>query len=149
MHSHTHSHTTHYTLTHTHSLTHTHTHTHRHTLHTLTHTHTHSHTHTLTHRHTLHTPRKLSHTCYCLTALVNKGNCLYAQSRFEKACDFYQEAQRVEATCTEALYNLGLAYKRLGQLALECFNKLQTIFKNLPEVIYQLADVYPLKFSNF
>jgi tetratricopeptide (TPR) repeat protein len=42
-----------------------------------------------------------------ITALVNKGNCLYAQGEYEKARDFYQEAYNVEATCTEALYNLG------------------------------------------
>ena len=45
--------------------------------------------------------------CVCLIALVNKGNCVFAQGEYEKAKDFYQEAYNVEASCTEALYNLG------------------------------------------
>lgn len=79
-----------------------------------------------------------------MLALVNKGNCLFSQERFEEACEYYQEALSVEATCTEALYNLGLTYKRLGDLnsAFECFTKLQTIFKNLPQVLYQIANMY-------
>ena len=80
------------------------------------------------------------------SALVNKGNCLYAQQKFEDASGYFKEALSVEATCFEALYNLGLTYKSLGDLssALQCFTKLQMIFKNLPQVIYQIADMYPM-----
>ncbi|KXJ23694.1 intraflagellar transport protein 88 homolog [Exaiptasia diaphana] len=83
---------------------------------------------------------------YNPAALVNKGNCLYAQGEFEKAREFYQEAYNVEATCTESLYNLGLVYKKLGQYedALDCFTKLHAILRNHPQVIFQLANLYEL-----
>ncbi|XP_019856769.1 PREDICTED: intraflagellar transport protein 88 homolog [Amphimedon queenslandica] len=77
-------------------------------------------------------------------ALVNKGNCLYAQGQYQSSVEYYQEALSVEATCSEALYNLGLAYKKLKNFpsALSCFTKLHTIFKSLPQVLYQIADIY-------
>jgi len=58
--------------------------------------------------------------------------------------EFFREALNVEATCCQALYNLGLVYKKLGrtQDALETFLKLHTILKNAPEVIWHLADLY-------
>ena len=75
---------------------------------------------------------------------MNKGCCVYSQGEYEKARDYFQESLCVEATCTEALYNLGLVHKKLGcyQEALECFNKLHSIFKSSAQVIYQLADLY-------
>ena len=77
-------------------------------------------------------------------ALVNKGCCVFARGDYEKGREYFQEALNVEATCTEALYNLGLAYKRLDRLpeALECFLKLHSILKNSAHVIYHLADIY-------
>ena len=45
------------------------------------------------------------------SALVNKGNCLFASGDYEKAREYYQEAYNVEASCTEALFNLGMAEK--------------------------------------
>ena len=77
--------------------------------------------------------------------MVNKGNCLYAQGQYQSSVEYYQEALSVEATCSEALYNLGLAYKKLKEFssALSCFTKLHTIFKSLPQVLYQIADMYP------
>ena len=77
-------------------------------------------------------------------ALVNKGNCLYAQGQYQSSVEYYREALSVEATCSEALYNLGLAYKKLKDFpaALTCFTKLHTIFKSLPQVLYQIADMY-------
>ena len=49
----------------------------------------------------------------------------------------------MEATCTEALYNLGLAHKRMGryQESLECFLKLHSILKSSTHVIYHIADL--------
>ena len=41
------------------------------------------------------------------TALVNKGNCLFVQGDYEKAKEFYNEAVRTEASCVEALFNMG------------------------------------------
>ena len=43
------------------------------------------------------------------SALVNKGNCLFASGDYEKAREYYQEAYNVEASCTEALFNLGMS----------------------------------------
>ena len=45
------------------------------------------------------------------SALVNKGNCLFASGDYEKAREYYQEAYNVEASCTEALFNLGMTQK--------------------------------------
>ena len=45
------------------------------------------------------------------SALVNKGNCLFASGDYEKAREYYQEAYNVEASCTEALFNLGMTEK--------------------------------------
>jgi len=89
----------------------------------------------------MHTHSLPPHTC---TALVNKGNCVFQQGHFDKAQEYYHEALSVEATCTEALYNLGLVHKKLGQYheALECFQKLHTILRNSPQVIYHIADLY-------
>lgn len=39
---------------------------------------------------------------------MNKGNCLFASGDYEKAREYYQEAYNVEASCTEALFNLGM-----------------------------------------
>ena len=46
-------------------------------------------------------------------ALVNKGNVLFSRGEFEKAREFYQEALSVEATCCEALFNIGLVHKKM------------------------------------
>ena len=102
-------------------------------------------------------------TCYpFITALVNKGNCLFTSGQYEKASECYQEALRycdcsirvyhhyyytysIEATCSEALHNLALCHKRMNQLpeALDHFTKLHSIIRNSPHVIYQIADMYP------
>ena len=81
---------------------------------------------------------------FLTSALVNKGCCLYATGQFEKAGDFFREALSVEATCSQALFNLGLVHKKLGrtQDALDCFLKLHTILKNSPLVMWHLADLY-------
>ena len=40
-------------------------------------------------------------------ALVNLGNCCYKQGDFEKAREHYIAALEIDASCVEALYNLG------------------------------------------
>ena len=48
------------------------------------------------------------HDCHSrVSALVNKGNCLFMAGEIEKARDFYTEALSVESLCVEALFNLG------------------------------------------
>lgn len=58
------------------------------------------------------------------SALVNKGNCFFASGDYDKAKEYYQEAYNVEASCTEALFNLG-AYENLNILQVLGQNKIQ------------------------
>ena len=63
---------------------------------------------------------------YLLSALVNKGNCLFANGEYEKAREYYQEAYNVEASCTEALFNLGVSWMihSFGKLMSQLVNQL-------------------------
>ncbi|GAB5566212.1 intraflagellar transport protein 88 homolog isoform X1 [Prionailurus iriomotensis] len=81
---------------------------------------------------------------YNPSALTNKGNTVFANGDYEKAAEFYKEALRNDSSCTEALYNIGLTYKRLNRLdeALDCFLKLHAILRNSAQVLYQIANVY-------
>ncbi|EDQ86081.1 uncharacterized protein MONBRDRAFT_11191 [Monosiga brevicollis MX1] len=81
---------------------------------------------------------------YNPNAMVNKGNCLLAQDKHAEAIEFYHEALAVDSGCFEALYNLGLAHRRLGDLdeALDCFLKLADMLPEHAEVVYQVAAVY-------
>ena len=56
----------------------------------------------------------IQHDRYNSKALVNKGNCLFIKEDYDRAKEFFLEAIGVEADCIEAIYNLGLVYKRLG-----------------------------------
>ncbi|MBN3306649.1 IFT88 protein, partial [Amia calva] len=84
---------------------------------------------------------------YNPAALVSKGNTLFAKSDYKKAAGFYKEALRNDSSCTEALYNLGLTYKKLSLLeeALGCFLKLHTILRTSAQVMYQLANLYEMQ----
>ena len=42
-----------------------------------------------------------------LSALVNKGNCDFVTGEYEKAKEQYMEALSIEASCVEALFNMG------------------------------------------
>lgn len=88
----------------------------------------------------------IQHDRYNSKALVNKGNCLFVNEDYDRAKEFFLEAIGVEADCIEAIYNLGLVYKRLGYYneSLQAFEKLHTIIPNSYEVIYQIAHVYEL-----
>ncbi|XP_014674205.1 PREDICTED: intraflagellar transport protein 88 homolog [Priapulus caudatus] len=81
---------------------------------------------------------------YNPSALVNKGNVLYMQGDVEKALEFYNDALNNEASCVEALYNLGLVYKKLSRKeeSMDCFYKLHAILRNHPEVMFQIAKLY-------
>ncbi|XP_030642032.1 intraflagellar transport protein 88 homolog isoform X2 [Chanos chanos] len=83
---------------------------------------------------------------YNPAALVNKGNVIFVREDYVKAAEFYKEALRNDSSCTEGLYNLGLAYKRLGRLedALDCFLKLHAILRNSSQVMYQIANLYEM-----
>lgn len=88
----------------------------------------------------------IQHDRYNSKALVNKGNCLFVNEDYDRSKEFFLEAIGVEADCIEAIYNLGLVYKRLGYYneSLQAFEKLHTIIPNSYEVIYQIAHVYEL-----
>ncbi|XP_054643173.1 intraflagellar transport protein 88 homolog [Dunckerocampus dactyliophorus] len=79
-------------------------------------------------------------------AFVCKGNTEFVKQDYVKAAEFFKEALRNDSSCTEALRNLGLTYKKLNRLedALDCFLKLHGILRDSAEVMYQLADTYEL-----
>ena len=81
---------------------------------------------------------------YNARALVNKGNCMFANDEPERAKELYLEAIGVEADCAEAIFNLGITNKKLGNLpeAMQAFEKLHSIVPNSPEVIYQIGSLY-------
>merc|ERR1719224_161081 len=69
---------------------------------------------------------------------------MYMRSDFEHARSMYQEAMGAEADCLEAIYNLGVVNKRLGEhpTALGLFEKLHAIIPNSIEVMWQIADLF-------
>ncbi|EAY01380.1 TPR Domain containing protein [Trichomonas vaginalis G3] len=86
----------------------------------------------------------LDHDKYNAQALVNKGNCLMQSNHEDEARDQYLEAIGVEADCVEALYNLGVVSKMMGQYeeALQVFEKLNRIIPKAPEVAFEISDCY-------
>ncbi|KAH7938367.1 hypothetical protein HPB49_022875 [Dermacentor silvarum] len=88
--------------------------------------------------------RRKSHHGMRYNALVNKGNCCFANNDLDRAVEYYREALTTEASCVEALYNQGLAYQKLGSLeeALDCFFKLRAIIKTIPQVLHQIGRTY-------
>ncbi|XP_067121562.1 intraflagellar transport protein 88 homolog isoform X2 [Centruroides vittatus] len=79
-------------------------------------------------------------------ALVNKGNCLLAKEDYNEAIRFYTAAFIRDASCLEALYNLGLTYKKSGRFsdALVCFNKFHATLQIHPQVLYHIGEIYEL-----
>ncbi|XP_072261207.1 intraflagellar transport protein 88 homolog [Pyxicephalus adspersus] len=79
-------------------------------------------------------------------ALTNKGNAVFINKDYDKAAEYYKEALRNDSSCTEALYNLGLTYKKLNRLeeSLDCFLKLHAILRNSAQVLSQIASLYEL-----
>ncbi|KAJ3277140.1 Intraflagellar transport protein 88 [Terramyces sp. JEL0728] len=93
----------------------------------------------------------IEHDRYNSKAQTNKGNCYFVKGtrklnigQLAKARDHYQEVIGMDAVCTEAMYNLGLALKKMKDYdaALIWFDKLHAILRSSPEVIYQIADIY-------
>ena len=79
---------------------------------------------------------------YNALALVNSGNCSFVREDYEEARKMYPEAVNVEADCLEALYNLGLANKSLGNLqeAYDVF-KINSMIPESTDVMYQIGDI--------
>ena len=88
----------------------------------------------------------MKHNRYNAKALVNKGNCMFMRGELEHARSMYQESMGAEADCIEAMYNLGVVSKRLGDhaRALGLFEKLHAIIPNSIEVIWQMADLFDI-----
>ena len=86
----------------------------------------------------------MKHNRYNAKALVNKGNCMFMRQDFEMARKMYQESMGAEADCIEAIYNLGVVSKRLGDhaSALGLFEKLHQIVPSSIEVIWHIADLW-------
>ena len=84
---------------------------------------------------------------YNAKALVNKGNCLFVNGDFATAKDLYLEAIDIQADCSQAIFNLGLANAQLGlaEEAIHAFKKVHGITPNDPQVIFQIADIYELQ----
>jgi intraflagellar transport protein 88 len=76
-------------------------------------------------------------------ALVNKGNRLFVRNDYKGAIEFYLEAIHIDSSNFEAIYNLGLAYSRLGLYsdALQSFQKLHIQHASNPRVLYQIANI--------
>ncbi|XP_034464298.1 intraflagellar transport protein 88 homolog isoform X2 [Hippoglossus hippoglossus] len=83
-------------------------------------------------------------------ALINKGNAVFGKQDYERAVECYKEALTNHSACTEALYNLGLCYKKLTcpEEALHCFLDLHSILRNDNQVIYQLVKLFELLGDN-
>ena len=78
---------------------------------------------------------------YSAHALVNQGNIYYMNGDLDKAMGNYREALSNDASCVQALFNIGLTAKAQGSLeqALEYFYKLHGILLNNVQVLVQLA----------
>ena len=88
----------------------------------------------------------MKHNRYNAKALVNKGNCMFMRQDFEMARKMYQESMGAEADCIEAIYNLGVVSKRLGDgrrrrrsvLSRSCTRSSRSSI----EVIWHIADLW-------
>jgi intraflagellar transport protein 88 len=84
---------------------------------------------------------------YNAKALVNKANCLFLDGDFDSAKSLYLEAIGVQADCSQAIFNLGLANAQLGlaEEAILAFDKVHLLTPNDPQVLFQIADIYELQ----
>ena len=57
---------------------------------------------------------------------MNKGNCETAKGNLEAAKELFLEATNIDSLCIEAIYNLGLVYKREEdyEKSLQMFHKI-------------------------
>ncbi|XP_076804063.1 intraflagellar transport protein 88 homolog [Clavelina lepadiformis] len=78
------------------------------------------------------------------SSLTNKANCLFMDNDPDGAIALYREALDNDTSCYEALYNLGLVHKKLGNLnaALDCFLKLHNIVRTSSQVMFEIATIY-------
>lgn len=75
---------------------------------------------------------------------MNKGNIHFVRGNLDQAKECYLEAIGVEADCVDAIYNLGLCQRKLGNAedAINAFLKLHKLLPKDPQVIYMIGDLY-------
>lgn len=89
---------------------------------------------------------------YNPASFVNSGVCEMVRAsgaegeNFGDAKRFFEMALEIDPTAFEALYNLGLVYKKTGDFenALVCFRKIYATISNSPHVIFQMGNLYEL-----
>ena len=79
--------------------------------------------------------------------MTNKGNCFFADQEYERAKHYYEDALKIDASCVEALYNLGLTYNKLGmhEQALDKFHKFQAMQFSNTHIYSKIAEVHTKK----
>ncbi|XP_033225474.1 intraflagellar transport protein 88 homolog [Belonocnema kinseyi] len=83
---------------------------------------------------------------YNAAAYVNLSACAIKKGELERARELLLCALDSDASHVQALYNLGLVYKKqnMHEEALECFWKLRTIVHYDPQTLYQIGHLYQL-----
>ena len=79
----------------------------------------------------------------CLPILSNGGE-IFQVARNSPV--FYKTMPFSSVSYSFFLSLIGLVHKKMNRLedALDCFHKLQAILRNHPQVLYQIANLYPL-----
>ncbi|XP_011303596.1 intraflagellar transport protein 88 homolog [Fopius arisanus] len=83
---------------------------------------------------------------YNAAAYVNLSAVAIKRNELDRARELLLCALDNDASHVQALYNLGLVYKRQGwyEEALECFGKLRNIVRYDPQTVYQIGHSYQL-----
>lgn len=85
---------------------------------------------------------------YNPAAFINSGACEIVNGNLDLAKGYFETALEIDAMSFEAIYNLGLVCKKMGdfETALKYFRKLHATaaHSHHPHVVYQLANLYEL-----
>lgn len=85
---------------------------------------------------------------YNPAGFINSGTCEFIREKYDAAIKYFEMALDIDPTAFEALYSLGITYKKTGDFdnALTCFHKIYATVSNNhhPHVIYQMGNLYEL-----
>ncbi|XP_012062636.1 PREDICTED: intraflagellar transport protein 88 homolog [Atta cephalotes] len=83
---------------------------------------------------------------YNAAAYVNLSACAIRKDELNVARELLLCALETDASHVQALYNLGLVYKKenMYEEALECFWKIRNIVRHDPQTLYQIGHLYQL-----
>ncbi|XP_025261807.1 intraflagellar transport protein 88 homolog isoform X2 [Camponotus floridanus] len=83
---------------------------------------------------------------YNAAAYVNLSACAIKKDELNIARELLLCALETDASHVQALYNLGLVYKKqtMYEEALECFWKIRNIVRHDPQTLYQIGHLYQL-----